>query len=271
MRAKEIYPASRIFGIIRDVWCSIITGSDVLSRPAPPAAPLANYAIVCAPISGGEFLCSVLTEAGLGRPREHIREFFIELCRSGYALEELMQWMMQCGAEGGYFGTTLISFYLRGLIKNQAYTNAAQQFLQRNNFRIVSLLRDPAEQAISAYFAYRTGVGKLRNPRPNTHGYADVPYDSDDIHRRFGIFRAANRFVGEFVRQFPDALEINYRDLDQDPQSSLRRIAKFLGAPRADAFRVDLAKLPQKISRDRDQMQDYLSRLKREVASRGMV
>jgi len=141
-------------------------------------------------------------------------------------------------------------------------------FLRQKNFRIIRLLRDPAEQAISGRFANRTGIWHQRGPPPDETRHAAVPYVSAEFRDTCALMAAENRFVVEFGDRLGPILDIEYRDLDRDPHGTIAAAAEFLGAPLDAAFRLDLTQAPQKISRSQPRMQEYLARLRQELAQR---
>jgi LPS sulfotransferase NodH len=266
-RARGLHPGCRVYGILRDVWCTALAGGDVFAMEAYSSDPVICYAILCPPRSGSNFLCWLLAEAGLGMPREHIRDFFVELCRHGYAFDDLMGRMTRLGTRGGYFGTKLISHYLQdlhGLTEARTNLKAICRFLTTGNFRIIRLLRDPAEEAVSAYFAHQTGVWHLHR-RDATAGHSAVPYDGGVLMEVYGAMYEQNELVREISGQLSPVLCIEYRELDADPRSVVARIAEFLGAPAGAAQRIDLMRGPQKISSTHYRMQEYLCRLNREL------
>lgn len=263
-RARSAYPACRVFGILRDVWCATIAGSDVFAPVSPPPSDLVRYAIVCPPRSGSTFLCGLLREAGLGSPREHLRQLFLELCAAGHPFDRLMDWLIERGACGGYFGTKMISHYV------EHASAEARAFLQRRGFQVIRLLRDPAEEAISGYFAHRTGTWHLQSAERAETAHAAVPYDADELCRIYLAMRRENRNVREFTSGFSSLLEISYSELDEDPAATVGRVAQFLRAPPGSTRTIDFARVPHKISRRQQRMQEYLSRLRRDLAERGL-
>lgn len=264
-RARRQHPACRVFGILWDVWCADIVGGDVFSPDPRTADPILRYAVLCPPRSGSTFFCDLLKQVGLGNPQEHVRPFFIELCRCGWTFENLLERVIQLGTRAGYFGTKLISHCVAELDEVGVCADRIADVLRQKNFRIIRLLRDPAEEAISGHFATCTGVWHQRGPLPLNERYEAVPYDSAELEEAFRFMAAENRFVVEFGNRLSPVLDIDYRDLDRDPHGVIAGASAFLGAPAGAVSRFDLAQAPQKISRNQPRMREYLARLTREL------
>jgi LPS sulfotransferase NodH len=267
--AERQYPTCRVFGVFRDVWSADSCIADVFAARASTDPPPNCYAVVCSPRSGSTFLCELLGAAGLGNPREHVRSAFVQLCTSGYSVTELMEWMFERGTRGGYFGTKLVSNFLYSLDARGIHFDVIGRFLKDRNFRIIHLLRDSAEQAVSSYFAHQTGVWHLRPGKRPQGQHTNTGYDFDLIDVEYRALCKANLELSLFVKQFDTVLELDYRDLDSDPRSTLVRVAEFLGAPNAAAAQIDLAQMPQKISKNEEQMRQFLLRFRRELAETG--
>lgn len=270
-KAKLSFPTRRVFGILRDVWAADAAGADVFADPAAGPGPTVHYAVVCGPRSGSTFLCDLLTEGGLGQPREHIRPGFIELYNAGYRFDELMGWIIERGTRGGFFGTKLLSVLVPSFDTAGAGRNALEEFFRAKDFRIILLSRDPIEQAVSGYFASRTGLWHVRPGQVFDAAQPTVPYNWKELYREYIGFCTGHELLADFARRFPAALQIDYGDLDRDPHATLARVAGFLGAPESDAWRPDLAGMLQKISRSHDRMQRYLARFRADLAAHGII
>lgn len=258
--ARRRFSSCRVMGILRDVWPATLCGADLFGARTSTGSPPVCYAVVCSPRSGSTFLCDLLGAAGFGNPKEHVREAFIEVCKSPYSFTELLGWMMERGGCGGYFGTKLVSHYLDRLGTSPLSLDGLEVVLKARNFRIIHLQRDPAEQAISSYFAHRTGVWHIRAATISDLRHAEVSYAFDELRGHYDAVRAANQRVDLFVQRFDNVLGLRYDDLDSDYRSALLRIAEFLGMPRDTISHVSPKQLPQKISRNIPRMQEYLSR-----------
>jgi LPS sulfotransferase NodH len=265
-RARNLHPACRVFGIVWDVWCAHLVGGDVFSPSPGTSHPIVHYAVLCPPRSGSTFLCELLKQAGLGNPQEHIRPFFIELCRCGWDFEELLERVIQTGTRAGYFGTKLISHCVAELDEVGVSPDRVARVLRQTDFRIVRLLRDPAEEAVSGHFATSTGVWHQREPPRPDNPHEAVPYDPAEFQEAYRLMAAENRFAIDFGNHLAPVLDIDYRDLDRDPHGTIAAAAAFLGAPAGAVARLDLAQAPRKISRSQPRMQEYLARLRQELA-----
>ena len=115
------------------------------------------------------------------------------------------------------------------------YTGNSQDKSDYLGSKVVLLVRDPADVAVSQYFQWRHRM-KPRKKRINAypaHGsqveVAEFVLDSGKVLER--IIDFMNLWVSERAR-FGDALMIlRYEDLRRDPEARLKQLLEFLGTP----------------------------------------
>jgi hypothetical protein len=103
--------------------------------------------------------------------------------------------------------------------------------------KIVMLVRDPRDIAVSQYFQWKyrmRPVKKMLNDYP-THG-ADVPIFDFVMHPAVGLPEII-AFLEMWQRELPrvaGSLVVRYEDMRADPESALRAVLAFLGTPGSD-------------------------------------
>ncbi len=115
------------------------------------------------------------------------------------------------------------------------YTGNSQDKSDYVGSKVVLLVRDPADVAVSQYFQWRHRM-KPRKKRINAypaHGseveVADFVLDTGNMLER--IIDFMNLWAGERAR-FADALMIlRYEDLRREPEAKLKELLEFLGTP----------------------------------------
>jgi hypothetical protein len=118
------------------------------------------------------------------------------------------------------------------------YTGAGESRRDFRDKRVVLLVRNPQDTAVSQYFQWKfrmRAAKKDLNEYP-PHG-ADVPIYDFAMREESGlpkILRFMNAWADE-IPQMKEALIVRYEDMRADPQATLRRVAHFLGCPDDEA------------------------------------
>jgi hypothetical protein len=118
------------------------------------------------------------------------------------------------------------------------YTGAGESRRDFRAKRVVLLVRNPQDTAVSQYFQwkYRMRAAKKQLNQYPEHG-ADVSIYDFVMREESGlpkILRFMNAWADE-IPQMKEALIVRYEDMRADPQATLRRIAHFLGCPDDEA------------------------------------
>jgi hypothetical protein len=104
--------------------------------------------------------------------------------------------------------------------------------------KIVMLVRDPRDIAVSQYFQWKyrmRPIKKMLNDYP-AHG-TDVPIFDFLMNREVGLPEII-AFLEMWQRELPrarDSIVVRYEDMRADPEDALRRVLSFLGTPGTDA------------------------------------
>jgi hypothetical protein len=103
--------------------------------------------------------------------------------------------------------------------------------------KIVMLVRDPRDIAVSQYFQWKyrmRPIKKILNDYP-AHG-AEVPIFDFLMNREVGLPEII-AFLEMWQRELPrarDSIVVRYEDMRADPEQALRRVLAFLGTPGDD-------------------------------------
>jgi hypothetical protein len=118
------------------------------------------------------------------------------------------------------------------------YTGAGESRRDFRGKRVVLLVRNPQDTAVSQYFQWKFRMRprkKHLNEYPE-HGTEVTPYDF--VMRPESGLPKILRFMNAWAEEVPhlkEALIVRYEDMRADPQATLRRIVHFLGCPDDEA------------------------------------
>jgi hypothetical protein len=114
------------------------------------------------------------------------------------------------------------------------YTGAGESRRDFRGKRVVLLVRNPQDTAVSQYFQWKFRMRarkKHLNEYPE-HGTEVTPYDF--VMRPESGLPKILRFMNAWAEEAPQLKElliVRYEDMRADPQATLRRIVHFLGCP----------------------------------------
>jgi hypothetical protein len=114
------------------------------------------------------------------------------------------------------------------------YTGNAATKADYYGKKVVLLVRDPADVAVSQYhqWKFRMRPGKKSLNEYPEHG-DEVPIQDFVIARKAGLDKAI-AFLNEWARELPrleQLLIVRYEDMRADPRATLARILAFIGTP----------------------------------------
>lgn len=235
-RLRRRHPGAEVFGMFGDVLPRRAAGRRPDHRLREPEA---GYVLLCIPRSGSYHLCGLLTNLGLGRPDEHVDGGLCAAARRGLLdLHDWFETIAQAAVENGWFGTKLISHVLFEAFESGFPPNDFVDWVQRRRLRVVHLHRnDVAAQAVSNFFARRTGVwtltGELETPtRP--------PYDFDEILADWHFLRQQDAWLRQLLQLLPPAHRVDYEQLDARPAAMLAHLVSHLKGRSVPESELDL-------------------------------
>ena len=236
----------RVYSICYDVAPFLVSGRD----PRVEAGPGKHaYALISNPRTGSTFLCNLLEQAGLGRPKEHLRDDGIGyLLRSGADPRLMAERLMAADTHDGIFGTKFISHYLQTGLQDPPAMVAFLRWLQaEHGFIFFYLIRDTVEAVASYYVAKQTNIWAATPTAPFRElqrRYASIPYDRERLAGLYADFRRWDETMRAVLSAVPGAWPVfDYATLKADPGRYIRHVARTLAVDSAAlAPSVDLAK-----------------------------
>lgn len=227
---KALKPPRTVFRFADDAFPSLATQRRVDgARTAPPKR---HYAVFCTPRSGSTYLCDLLATNGAGKPREHIRRAARLLRLSGQCPQRFLDRIISFDDGGETFGTKFISEFLigSGLLDDGAAFSA---YLGRRNFRLIRLLRDNSEQAVSQYLAQALKHWHARSDAERAELKArqsEVEYDFSKIFQIFSELQRHDVHLSKFLSDLSlPLIEIKYADLCDRPREVLGEVLEHVG------------------------------------------
>jgi LPS sulfotransferase NodH len=147
---------TKVFGLFSHVVPSLLCSMNGMA-PGLPVGDLKRYAILCIPRSGSRYLSSVLSNRGIGVPREHIREPMAHVISDGkLGFGRAIRALEQFGQRNGIFGTKLIStFLLRASQRHVSDVKVNVAWMVERGYRLMRLERPLNDAVISSYIAYQ--------------------------------------------------------------------------------------------------------------------
>jgi hypothetical protein len=122
-----------------------------------PTDNLKRYAFLCVPRSGSRYLSAVLSNRGVGVPREHIREPLANIIARGKLdFRRAIGALERFGQRNEIFGTKLIStFLIRASHSRMSELKDNIEWMSERGYRLIRLDRPLNETVISSYIAFQ--------------------------------------------------------------------------------------------------------------------
>lgn len=215
----------------------------------------ATYAIVSNPRTGSTFLCDLLEQAGLGRPKEHLRDDGIGyLLREGRDSKKIFERLMSLGGQNGVFGTKFISHFLKtGFTDKDAVSVFFRWLKETHGCAFFYLKRDFIDCAVSYYVARKTNFWSTKQQvgRVDLKSlFASITYDPVSLVRLYRDFVDWDIFVRDVLNAVPGPHRVlEYEAVTADPVAHVGIVAESLGADvKTFTPMLDLDKAPKKLS-----------------------
>ncbi|MBN8285750.1 Stf0 family sulfotransferase [Zoogloea sp.] len=198
--------------------------------------PAPRYLIAMTPRSGSSHLCDVLKNTKLlGRPGEMVSQMFIpNILKSAPAAtpdEYLAQVMRVVRTRNGVSGMKASWFQFND------FRGAMQDESVFRSYRFIYLTRrDLAAQAVSLYCATSSNVfhTNVEHTTTEREKLANLDYDFQAIKRwHEHILAQELGWQAYFAKHNIFPLSINYEEIEHDVTAVVKRIAHFVGRPRA--------------------------------------
>jgi len=268
------FPGLRVLGLRHHLAPMLATDRHPLKDvPADfRAESLRRYVVACPARSGSTLLGLLLTQAGIGKPREHLRHLLAAALRAP-GVDRAQAWRQVAwrAQADGVFGSKLVAEFLT-MAAGDGGLGALLPVLAPAGVRVVALRRPLVETVVSRAVARHADQWHVRGAMSldERKRFAAADYDFDALRAVLERNRAENRALEAALADVDAArlLVVDYADLDARPVRTLERVAAFLEiAPDLDGLRDD--KLPIKISAQVDTHQRLAERFLADLAARG--
>ena len=272
--ARERFPDRRLLGLRHHVAPMLAT-----DRKAIKSVPddfrvdgLQRYVIVCPARSGSTLMGNLLTQSGIGKPKEHLRNPLAAALRCpGVDRVEIWRQVAWRTEIDGVFGSKLVAEFLSAACGTRPLGELLDE-LAPDGVKIVALRRPLIETAVSRVVARTADQWHVRGAMSadERQRFAAADYDFELMYRVLQRNRVENRKLEAALADVAPGrlLRVDYAELDAAPIRTLERVAAFLGiAP--DLGGLDTDKLPIKISAQVDSHQRLAERLLADLEARG--
>jgi len=272
--AADRFPRLRVLGLRHHLAPMLATDRHPL-RDVPATfrvEALRRYVVACPARSGSTLLGQLLTQAGIGKPREHLRHLLAAALRApGVDRTQVWRQVAWRAQSDGVFGSKLVAEFL-SLAAGDAGPGALLPALAPAGVRVVALRRPLVETVVSRVVARHADQWHVRGAMSldERKRFAAAGYDFDALRAVLERNRAENRALEAALTGIEPArlLVVDYAELDAQPLRTLERVAAFLEiAPDLDGLRDD--KLPIKISAQVDTHRRLAERFLEDLAARG--
>ena len=272
--AQARFPDRRLLGLRHHVAPMLATDRKAIKDvPADfRVEGLRRYAIVCPARSGSTLLGNLLTQAGIGKPKEHLRNPLAAALRSpGVDRVEIWRQVAWRTQVDGVFGSKLVAEFLSAAAGARSLGELLPE-LAPEGVKLVALRRPLIETAISRVVARTADQWHVRGAMSldERKRFAATDYDFELMYRVLQRNRVENLKLEAALADVAGdrLLRVEYAELDADPIRTLERVADFLGiAPKLGELNTD--KLPIKISAQVDSHQRLAERLLADLEARG--
>jgi len=149
------HKGARTYGLYHHVFPAILCGMNGTAAGLS-VRHITRYALLCIPRSGSRYLAAVLSNRGIGAPKEHIREPLANIITEGkLGFAPAITALERFGQRNGIFGTKLIStFLIKASNRRMAEIEANVRWMVNRGYRFVHLERPLNETVVSSYIAF---------------------------------------------------------------------------------------------------------------------
>lgn len=272
--ARARFPERRILGLRHHLAPMLATDRKAIKQVPDDfrVESVQRYVIACPARSGSTLLGNLLTQSGIGKPKEHLRNPLAAALRSpGVDRVEAWRQVAWRAQVDGVFGSKLVAEFMSAAAGARPFGELLPE-LAPDGVKIVALRRPLIQTAVSRVVARTADQWHVRGAMSldERKRFAATDYDFELMYKVLQRNRVENRKLEAALAEVPDErlLRVDYAELDADPMRTLERVAAFLGiAPRLGELNAD--KLPIKISAQVDSHQRLAERLLADLEARG--
>jgi LPS sulfotransferase NodH len=201
------------------------------AAPSPAGATKRCF-ILGAPRSGSTFLCSLLREAGLADPVEHLRPYVLDIAQVCQAVkfnfDRFLRRIVEAAAVGGVFSTKLISDFVFRVMAflTEEQISAAAELVSAATVVTISR-KDRLAQAVS--WARAETTGRWHSYEAGEAPPADIPFDM--IRGVMRLTVELDRKTAVLLAKTPKVIVVDYDELFANSSSVVAEICRELNAP----------------------------------------
>ena len=233
--------------------------------------PSTKYVIFSTPRSGSTWLCNLLQQVGLGRPKEHLRYPIVYMWQNKtFRPAAFMNTLLHCGQHNGVFGTKIISHFLITAFPNLTAQQLLLHWLKRADFKFIYLERqDKVAQAISVYFAKNLERWHIRQNVDQSTSISKLPYNHTEILKYYNDLIREEEILKQLFNKFSQSvLNVIYEELNTGFNQQFERITNYLGIKLLPEQIKQLTQETQgikQISKTDPLMQEYCDRFSQDI------
>ena len=207
---------------------------------------LKRYAIVCVPRSGSRYFSAVLSNMGMGAPKEHIREPLAHIIGEGkLGFNSAIAALERYGQKNGIFGTKLIStFIIRASRGRLSELKNNMAWLVERGYTLVRLERPLNETVVSSYIAFLMGqwhfFGEMNEDAKAK--LDSLVFQDGAAWEEYVRFRAEQTIVNAVTRNFNFG-SYKYSEIESDIERVVRQLCEKIGADR-DSLETGSVRIP---------------------------
>lgn len=261
---NKSHPGIQFLGAAQSVIPALLAeNADALFNQRPPPLPKKLVAVIATPRSGSSYVCDVLTDLRIARPKEHLRPPVINLLASNYEVDHKVFFLnfLRFANKNDWAATKVIIHFLEEyLISNSVAPLIGIARLQSISFYPIFLDRnDLVRQTVSGQLAAQRGVWHITgaSSRRAVDANKDIPYFYSGLLKRYLLYQRQSAFLEKLEELFPRRLSIRYEKDVNDRELLLDKLTEYLNiSERPVSFRV---------SEKREKMSDNLNETQRKL------
>jgi LPS sulfotransferase NodH len=256
---SERIPSTPVFGFMEDFVPAVMAQTagrlvrNARDGKALPPLPKQLVCVVATPRSGSSFLCDVLTDMGLGRPKEHLRDSTIAFLSAPYAFSRVkfFENFLRLSNVYGWASTKLITHFLYDF-SQQIDPEPFFEVLRKHRVRVRPIFldrRDRVAQTSSGDLASRRRIWHVRDTS-DEQALLEAPeirYVFRSMLGRYLNYQSQGAFLTALRSVAADRLDLYYEEDIGDVDKLVAKISAFLGTDPA-RFRPDISARRRKIS-----------------------
>lgn len=219
----------RAYGLFSHIVPALLCSANGMGQ-GKSTRDIHRYAILCVPRSGSRYLSAVLSNRGVGAPREHIREpLACVIAKGGLGFARGIESLERFGQRNRIFGTKVIStFLIQASHGRMSEIEENVSWMVRRGYRLMHLERPLADAVISSYIAYLTKKWHFFDEKDALAKLDSLSFDDGAAWDEYIRFRAQKLILNSLARQL-DIPSIAYSDIETDIEKVVSEVCDHVG------------------------------------------